>query len=354
MNKKNDVLKLLIDDRQQFKSISHFSDKAGIYAVFFFGKNFPLDKEISEEEIIYIGKTESSQQSRDTDTHFKSGKTGSSTLRKSLGALLREKLDLVPRPRNEVDYKNGRYSQFIFDSESEEKLTSWMVDNLGLSFYEYDKSKKEIDSLESELISLQVPILNLQKNASNPFKSEIKKLRKDCADIARENFTSKVTMDKTHTNIKTDLSSLSDLGAGVENDKPDEKLATDVKIEATDSSHESGSGVKAKENNKSSGEYIDLWRSNRDRIINTIERTKWGPKQLQLNKTDFEDVGDRSSYTFSLELNKMEVSNDISGSPVARDLYKVLSSSATVVKLLATGNFIINMNNAFVLKVSKK
>lgn len=49
---------------------------------------------------LYVGKAEDSLVRRDLRTHFKSGKTGSSTLRRSLAGLLAERLDLHARPRN--------------------------------------------------------------------------------------------------------------------------------------------------------------------------------------------------------------------------------------------------------------
>jgi len=49
---------------------------------------------------IYVGKAEDSLLKRDGQSHFREGKTGQSTLRRSLASLLRDQLGLVARPRN--------------------------------------------------------------------------------------------------------------------------------------------------------------------------------------------------------------------------------------------------------------
>ena len=51
---------------------------------------------------LYVGKTEQSLQARDIRTHFATGRTGSSTVRRSSAALLRNSLGLRGVPRNLV------------------------------------------------------------------------------------------------------------------------------------------------------------------------------------------------------------------------------------------------------------
>jgi hypothetical protein len=98
--------------------------------------------------------------------------------------LLFEFENLHPIPRNCKDYKKGRSSHFKFDNESEYKITDWMEKNLALSFYEYPKTKNEIEELESEIIKKLVPILNISKNPKNPYKNILLNLRKTCANKA--------------------------------------------------------------------------------------------------------------------------------------------------------------------------
>ena len=53
-----------------------------------------------DDQPLYVGKAERSLNGRDVRTHFAAGKTGSSTIRRSLAALLADELELVAVPRN--------------------------------------------------------------------------------------------------------------------------------------------------------------------------------------------------------------------------------------------------------------
>jgi hypothetical protein len=101
-----EIIELLKEKETDFLKTKSFSKFPGIYAFFFIGNDFPLlGDSVSKHQIIYIGKTESSQEKRDAKTHFTTGKTGSSTVRKSIGSILCAKESLKPIPRNETDYK---------------------------------------------------------------------------------------------------------------------------------------------------------------------------------------------------------------------------------------------------------
>ncbi|MDN5790239.1 MAG: hypothetical protein L0H25_05130 [Micrococcales bacterium] len=53
-----------------------------------------------EDQPLYVGKAERTLHGRDVRTHFAAGKTGSSTVRRTLAALLAGELALGPIPRN--------------------------------------------------------------------------------------------------------------------------------------------------------------------------------------------------------------------------------------------------------------
>ena len=168
-----------------FNDIHEFSSNPGIYAIGFTGKFFPFPAGksiVGKDEIIYIGKTEKSQKSRDAQTHFKSGKTGSSTLRRSLGAILRKKLNLEPIPRSQTEIKVRDYK---FIEESEKQLTEWMIENLSISFFEIDEGKRIIRKSEIFIIQELRPILNITHNSSNPYVGMLKELRAKCKKIAK-------------------------------------------------------------------------------------------------------------------------------------------------------------------------
>lgn len=313
------IIEELVSQRRPYSHTGAFSSEPGIYALFFVGKEFPLAGCYPKEgEIIYIGKTESSQASRDRDTHFASGKTGSSTLRRSFGAMLRKEMNLKPIPRGQADIEKNRTSHFKFDGPSEEKLTKWMRSNLGLSFYPYNRSKSEIDELETELIQELTPILNIdRKNAANPFKPVIQLLRKETGLIAYGNpMPSKpkatpVSKAKLETPQKPKIMSAID----------------------TSAVHK----------------YEDIWKQLVPKITEAVTAGK--SLELNLGRTAFDRVGNRKSYSFRLDLNNGRVANNIGGSAVARDLARVLESNAPFMNAAKGKGLVFRLDGKFVFTV---
>lgn len=308
------IIELLKEKETDFLNTKSFSKFPGIYAFFFIGNDFPLlGDSVSKHQIIYIGKTESSQEKRDAKTHFTTGKTGSSTVRKSIGSILCAKENLKPIPRNETDYKKKRFSHFKFDNQSEIKITNWMENNLALSFYEYPRTNQEIEDLETKLIDELVPILNISKNSKNAFKDTLQRLRKNCALIAAKDFNP--------IKISNQTSSITP--------------------------------QKTKNNMASSGKYTDLWTKQRisikDKLGNSTTK-----QSIQLNSEDFNKVGNRSNYSFNLEFVNGIISNNIGGSAVARDLAQVLENSNEIKEILKTGHYKINMDRQFCLWIERK
>lgn len=78
---------------------------------------------------LYVGKAERSLAPRDIDTHVSTGKTGSSTLRRSLAGSLSDALSLEGRPRNPA--KPERFANFRLEGSGDERLTGWMVTTCG-------------------------------------------------------------------------------------------------------------------------------------------------------------------------------------------------------------------------------
>lgn len=129
-------------------------------------------------DALYVGLSGNLAQ-REFDTHFAAGKSGFSTLRRSLGALMRTSLALHPRPRGSgasaTNYRNYR-----FDDAGEERLSGWMRDHLLVGVH----ALAEPAAIERALIALARPPLNL-KGWSNPDATTVKAARKECAELAR-------------------------------------------------------------------------------------------------------------------------------------------------------------------------
>ena len=182
-NPKSDfILSTIISNTKPYSTIESFSDKPGIYGITLLPTSKPLkcgELVIASGTLLYIGMTKLSQSERDVKCHFASGRTRKSTLRRTLGAILLNELNLKLRPSSiTVNYK--------FDNEGEEKLTEWMKANLGLGYYEYDGEVSDIAELERGVIKLASPPLNIKHNEKSPCYSELLESRNRCKILAGE------------------------------------------------------------------------------------------------------------------------------------------------------------------------
>src|SRR6185503_8267082 len=107
-----------------------------------------------------------------------SSQTGFSTVRRSLGAILKKQLKLTARPRGTGRSKSD-FTNYTFDWAGEERLTDWMLDNLRVRTW----STRSYEALEAVLKPRLRPPLNLE--AWNPHNAAIRAMRKVCADEAR-------------------------------------------------------------------------------------------------------------------------------------------------------------------------
>jgi hypothetical protein len=129
--------------------------------------------------LLYVGKSRNLAQ-RDVDTHFATGKSGFSTVRRSLGALLRDELDLEPVQRGTGDSESN-FRNYRFEDDGESRLTDWMRTNLEVAAI----AATDYATLEDALITDLQPVLCL-KGWPNPKAAEIKSARKRCVEEARQ------------------------------------------------------------------------------------------------------------------------------------------------------------------------
>jgi len=293
----------LIGNAQPVKEVKSFSSKPGIYALFFLGDSFPLeDYQLSENRVIYIGKTIKSQQSRDANTHFKTGKSGGSTIRVSIGALLSKTETMVPVIRSMTDIENRRKSLFKFDDASENEITEWMNKNLGVSFFECSGSAREIDTLETDIIQLLKPVLNIdRKNHDNPNKAYISSLRKKLRTEAFKPYQHLLNSKKGGRILET---------------------GTKVNISIA-------------------GKYLAIWETYLPEIAQAIRLRD--SQAIQLDKNLFHSAGNRQKYSFQVKYNYGVPSKNLSGA-VARDLDKVLKRNN-----VCLSNVFINLTKDFEL-----
>jgi hypothetical protein len=155
------------------------SSKSGIYAIFHKNIKDLIEDATNDFGIVYIGQSSNLAQ-REFETHFNSGSSGFSTLRRTIGALLKDELKLKAIPRSTGD-SDTNWRNYKFTSDGEDKITKWMKDNLLVSVFE----TPNVDTVEAELIELAKPLFNLT-GWSNPYASSIKSKRKICAEEAKK------------------------------------------------------------------------------------------------------------------------------------------------------------------------
>lgn len=154
-------------------------DKSGVYGLFL-KQDLPVcGVLLSSNCCIYLGITDNLAQ-RLRENHFANSSTGFSTVRRSLGALLKKRMRLKAIPRSR-GISETNYTNYRFDIEGEERLTKWMLKNLEIGFCTVQDSIKET---ERGLLLEQNPALNL-KGCRSPLRKPIGQLRKACVAEAK-------------------------------------------------------------------------------------------------------------------------------------------------------------------------
>lgn len=151
-------------------------DLPGIYALFLTPGTALPDVATETSGLLYIGMTESSLVERN---HLAHKASGFSSPRRSLGALLKQKLDLRAVPRS-LGLSASNISNFSFMPEGESRLTDWMMAHLS---YGFATIQHDVKRVEGRLIAERRPPLNL-KGWANPQAAHIKALRRHCRNDA--------------------------------------------------------------------------------------------------------------------------------------------------------------------------
>jgi hypothetical protein len=174
---KEAALQALLQTRSAISELSAPSE-SGAYAIYLRTKGLLEPFKEVGRGLIYIGLS-TNLADREFEQHFSSANTGRSTLRRSLGAILKRQLALVAIPRapgpSESNVRN-----YCFLEDGETRLTNWMCEHLEIGVY---ASPKYLE-LENFLVPELKPPLNLNK-WRNPHRTEIMELRKVSADEAR-------------------------------------------------------------------------------------------------------------------------------------------------------------------------
>jgi len=152
----------------------------GVYAWFLEDPEALEGLPVQGPGVLYIGWSRDLAERLGKD--LRGGRAAFSDLRRSLGALLCEELDLTARPSGRTA-RDLNYRRYCFDDEGEERLSEWMARNLRVAVLEHPDGGQA----EGDLVALAHPPLNLAGWA-NPHGPLIRALREACADEARREF----------------------------------------------------------------------------------------------------------------------------------------------------------------------
>ncbi len=153
-------------------------------------------------------KAENSLNSRLFDNHLSISKNFS-TLRRSIGAVLKDQLRLSASPR--ISAKTGKINSYyhysyaklknigtddknfiIYDIDNyddENKLNDWIYDNLEYSYFKFINP----EDIETDVKKIFKPVLNIDHDDDyNTYKKRIENLRLDCRKECKSYYRQKI------------------------------------------------------------------------------------------------------------------------------------------------------------------
>ena len=178
----DEIYQSFLDTRKAAKAHQDYPRKAGIYALFL-ATGTKLPNFSQAEELVYVGIAKDSLRDRDFAQHFKNGQSGRSTLRRSLGAVLKGQLNLISIPRGgEGDSK--RFDNYKFTDIGETLLTNWMEENLEIGYWVPNEplTYERLRAKEKEVTMDLKPVLDLDRRTRrfNVYADRLDSLRQIC------------------------------------------------------------------------------------------------------------------------------------------------------------------------------
>lgn len=138
--------------------------------------------ELPDDRPLYVGKAEDSLFGRNVRTHFGDGRTGQSTVRRSVAALLHDTLQFQGMPRNPA--RPGYFSNYGLSPEHDAVLTAWMRERLEIAVWpKPEDCSFSLKTIETALLARLLPPLNLQ-DVVTPWTTQVKAARALMADEA--------------------------------------------------------------------------------------------------------------------------------------------------------------------------
>jgi len=169
------------------EAVQHVPAQPGLYAIYGDEQawsDLGLDGSVGLP--LYVGKAEDSLVSRDLNGHFATNpisqpRTGSSTVRRSFAALLRDALDLQAVPRNLANPE--RFANYGLTPEGDARLNEWMHARLTLAVWPATGEMSAcLKDVETAVIVHFTPPINLEKNPDKL--ARLSRARAEMADEA--------------------------------------------------------------------------------------------------------------------------------------------------------------------------
>jgi hypothetical protein len=160
-------------------------DSPGLYALYGGGEAWQQLGlgQAPDDRPLYVGKAEDSMVARDLRTHFVTGKTGWSSPRRSLAALLVDQLRLEPIARRPENPEPGKWTHYALKSDGDARLTEWMLDHLHLAAWPAERSEGMLGAIERAVMQQCAPPLNLT-GVSQPWTASVRAARAAMAAAA--------------------------------------------------------------------------------------------------------------------------------------------------------------------------
>lgn len=163
----------LIEEAVAFSAVSEADlrdDRHGIYVLVYQGRDFGSSPwEEPQPHVVYLGHI-----GADSQRHW-DNRTGYSTLRRSLAAMLAGRLDLHAVARSTDPADEDRFANYALDEESEARLSQWMNENLRCAFLELPP--EQVEAWFDALMDYNTPIFVFQHNPNNNYGAQIKLYR---------------------------------------------------------------------------------------------------------------------------------------------------------------------------------
>lgn len=152
------------------EAAAHVPATPGLYAIYGDERAWrDLGLEPESDRALYVGKSEDSMLGREVGDHFaalpgRTARTGSSTVRRSFAAQLRNQLDLHAVPRSPE--KPERPANFGLADGGDARLSAWMHAHLRIAVWPKPTalSLAEQEEVETAIIQAWTPPLNLRRN----------------------------------------------------------------------------------------------------------------------------------------------------------------------------------------------